>query len=167
MDTEMLPCDDPFRILRHEHATLGQLFLLHQEMLVNRAWARAARLLSRYRQQLARHIRIEEQLLLPYCGDATPDATRWDAQVYVAEHRRLEELVGNAAARLTVIRRRGVTPAMLIKLLDQEKTVKHLMQHHHEREARGLFDELRRHLPATARQQLLAALLENNPAPAA
>jgi len=153
-----MPAKDPFNILQREHATLDQMFLLHQGILVNRGWARAARLLAYYQQQLSQHIQIEEQMLLPYCTIAAPGEARWDAHVYVAEHRRLEELVGKAATRLAVIRRRGVSAAMLIGLLDQERTIKHVMQHHHEREAKGLFYELRGRLPAEVRQQLVAAL---------
>jgi len=157
----MLSSDDPFTILKREHTALNRLFLLHQEMLVNRTWARATRLLELYQQRLAAHIHIEDNLLLPYCVADSTGTTRWEARVYAAEHRRLEELVDKARAHLAAIRRRGVKPAMLVGLLDQEKTIKHVLEHHHEREEKGLFNELRGRLPAEVSQHLMAALLAN------
>ena len=153
--------DDPFTILKHEHTKLDRLFLLHQEMLVNRSWVRAMRLLEVYQQRLAAHIHIEDHVLLPYCVAGSTGAVRWEARVYTAEHRRLEELVDKARAHLAAIRRRGVKSAMLIGLLDEEKTVKNVLEHHHEREEKGLYDELRGHLPAEVSQHLMAALLAN------
>jgi len=128
---------------------------------VNRSWARAMRLLELYQQRLAAHIHIEDHVLLPYCVVGSTGAMRWEARVYLAEHRRLEELVDKVCAHLAAIRRRGIKPAMLIGLLDQEKTLKHVLEHHHEREEKGLYGELRGRLPVEAEQHLMAALLVN------
>jgi len=148
---------DPLALLVREHASLERLFARHQEALVNRSWARAARLLESYGRHLQRHIAIEEQLLLPHC-QMTGAGLRWKAGVYSAEHRRVELLLGNNRERLAHARRRGMTATALVALLDQEKTLKHLVGHHHEREETALFAELRQVLSGEVRKQLLRAL---------
>ena len=150
---------DTLCILRHEHASLDILFQRHQEMLVSHAWARAARLLTQYQERLTAHIRLEEKFLLPYCTDGSGSSPRWGSHVYRTEHRKLEELVRAVTVRLASARRRGVTPAMLIDLLDKERTLKHVAQHHHEREEKGLFIELRERLPLETRMELSKELL--------
>lgn len=144
---------DPFSILSDEHALLVRLFARHQEALVNRSWARAARLLENYGKHLQCHIAIEERILLPQC-DRLQAPPRWEAKVYRAEHRRIESLLAKNCARLVHARRRGMTATALIALLDEEKTLKHLLEHHHEREEMALFVELRHILPGEVRAQL-------------
>ncbi len=151
---------DTLCILRREHASLDSLFQRHQEMLVSHTWARAARLLIQYQERLTAHIRLEEKFLLPYCNDGSGSSPRWGSHVYRTEHRKLEELVRAVIVRLTSARRRGgVTPAMLIDLLDKERTLKHMAQHHQEREEKGLFTELHERLPLETRMELSKALL--------
>jgi hemerythrin-like domain-containing protein len=133
------------------------MFALHQQALVTRAWARAAHLLEHYAKRLQRHIELEERYLLPYCAEVKAPG-RWPARVYLLEHRRLEELLNKAGTRLAIARRRGVQPAVVVALLDQEHALKHALEHHHQREDQALFAELRESLPAEARAQLAQAL---------
>lgn len=148
---------DPLTTLSQEHGMLTRMFALHQQTLVTRAWARAAHLLEHYQQRLRRHIELEERYLLPYCAD-TKTHGRWPARVYTLEHRRLEELLDKASTRLAIARRRGVQPAALIMLLDQEHALKHMLEHHHQREDQALFIELRDALPPEVREQLAQAM---------
>lgn len=150
---------DTLCILRREHASLDALFRRHQEVLVSHAWAWAARLLIQYQERLTVHIRLEEKFLLPYCNDDSGSSSRWGSRVYRTEHRKLEELVRVVTVRLASARRRGVTPAMLIDILDKERTLKHVVQHHHEREEKGLFTELHERLPLETRMELSKELL--------
>ncbi|HET7921895.1 MAG TPA: hypothetical protein VFM15_03990 [Gammaproteobacteria bacterium] len=150
---------DPFALLRREHRDLGMLFQRHQEALLRRRWAHAARLLSHHHARLAAHIRIEEDWLLPCAPGAQSAAPRWNPEIYRAEHRKLLELAGKLAIKLARARRRGVSPTLLLALLDEEKTFKHVFEHHHRREERGLFGELPRQLSAETRSGLCAALL--------
>lgn len=106
-------------------------------------------------------MRLEEEHLLPHCGRA--QAVRYPANVYRAEHRRIEQLMEKAAERLTNAQRRGITPAVLISLLDEERTLKHLLEHHHEREEKARFGELRAELSGVARSALVAELTASEP----
>ncbi|HET7675070.1 MAG TPA: hemerythrin domain-containing protein [Gammaproteobacteria bacterium] len=137
MDTETPVSLDT---LGREHAALVELFQLHQEALITRRWGRAAQLLREYRQRLTVHIGVEEEWLLP----ALPDTARWNRDVYQAEHRKLEQLLEALAAQFSAARRHGVKPALIIRLIEDERVVKHLMEHHHEREEKALFAEVGR-----------------------
>ncbi len=137
-----MDCDtDPVERLLGQHIALGDLFARHQEALVERRWADAARLLEEYEQSLRSHIDLEERQLLPRCG-ARGEA-RWPRAVYQAEHRRIEQLLRKAAERLRHAQGSGISSRRLIWLLDEERTLKHLLEHHHEREEKALFVELR------------------------
>lgn len=146
-------------MLLREHKAVTNLFRRHQETLLARDWARAARLLACYQKRLATHIRLEDELLLPYANTAGDRKLRWDAHVYMVEHRKLLELTCELDNKLATARRRGITPAMLIDLLDEEMTLKHVFEHHHEREEKGLFEELPMYLPVEAKARLRAVLL--------
>ena len=148
---------DPFTALADEHAALTQLFARHQAALIMRAWARAARLLDSHQKRLARHIKLEERYLLPYCPrEKLPN--QWPARVYSAEHQRIQELASKLSLRFAKLRRRGVTSAALIALLDEEKTLKHILEHHHAREEMALFATLPRILSEPQRDELAHAL---------
>jgi hypothetical protein len=126
--------------LQAEHHEFGRLFARHQEALLERRWAQAAGLLAQYTRGLARHIEFEERYVLPRCGRI--GLPRWASGVYAAEHRRILLLLRNAADRLTEARRDPISAARIIALLDAEKPLKHLLEHHHEREESALFVEV-------------------------
>lgn len=128
-------------LLLRQHTVLSDLFARHQEALVDRRWAEAVRLLEEYEESLLSHIRFEERNLLPRC-DAM-GGVQWPGAVYKAEHRRIEQLLHRAADRLTRARGSEISPAVLVSLLDEERTLKRLVEHHHEREEKALFVELR------------------------
>ncbi|MGA9852269.1 MAG: hemerythrin domain-containing protein [Gammaproteobacteria bacterium] len=155
---------DPITTLADEHVALAQLFARHQEALVTRAWARAARLLDHYQKRLQYQIQLEERFLLPYCVEEKAPG-QWQARVYMAEHRRLEELLHKAGVRLAAARRRGVTSAGLIALLDEEKTLKHVVEYHYQREEIALFSILRQSLPEEVRTGLVHVLMQHNNIP--
>lgn len=123
-----------------QHLALGEMFARHQESLVDRRWAEAAERLVEYERYLRGHIEFEERHLLPHCRVGR---LRWAREVYLAEHRRIEQLLRKAMDGLALARRSEMTAAAIIALLDGEKTLKHVVEHHHEREENGLFAELR------------------------
>ncbi|HEX5339408.1 MAG TPA: hemerythrin domain-containing protein [Gammaproteobacteria bacterium] len=142
-------------VLTEDHATLALLFARHQEALVAHSWARAARLLDHYRKRLEYRILLEEQYLLPY-GTEKNMPPEW--QSYIAEHRRLEELLNSTCARLATARRRGVTASALIALLDDEKTLKHALEQHLQREEEQFSPASQDALPEEVSSELMLAL---------
>lgn len=143
-------------MLTDDHMALSQLFARHQEALVVRSWARAARLLEHYQKRLQYRISLEERHLLPYCvGEKLPG--QW--QVYISEHRRLEDALHNANIRLATARRRGITAAVLIALLDEEKTLKYVLEHHLQREEAEFSTTLQQSLPVDVGTRFVHALI--------
>lgn len=134
-------------LLVQQHLTFADAFARHQEALLERRWVEAARLLASYGDKLRQHIDLEERYLLSQWAEAC-GAGHWPAEVYRAEHRRIEQLLGKAEERLRRARAGVITPAVLISLLDEERTLKRLIEHHHEREEKALFAHLRDHPPA-------------------
>lgn len=132
---------DPYERLLEQHVAFSDLFARHQEALLDRRFGEAIRLLEEYSERLREHIAVEERDLLPKC--AALDAARWPPDVYRAEHRRIDQLLVKAGERLRRLGRRGVQAAVLISILDEERTLKRLVEHHHEREETALFREVR------------------------
>ncbi len=154
---------DPFDTLCGQHAQLTQLFAYHQEALLDRDWTVAAQLLGGYRERLYRHMEIEERFVL----DASPvpaEGGRWSTEVYRAEHRRIRLYLEKLDEWLTRARHDGAPAGMLIGLLDRERTLKHLLEHHHHREEMSLFAEMRQRLPARLHAALGRALAGPVPA---
>lgn len=152
---------DPIATLAHEHVALEQLFMRHQEALVMRVWARAARLLEHYCKRLEYQIQLEERYLLPYWAEEkTPGQSQ--ASIYVAEHRRLEELMQKTSTRLALARRRGITPSVLVALLDEEKILKQIIGSHYQREEIVLFAVVRQTLPEEVRSEFVHILMHQS-----
>lgn len=137
MDTSF----DPLEFLLEQHVAFADLFAHHQEALLDRRFEDATRLFEEYGERLREHIALEERCLLPRC--AALGSVRWPPAVYRAEHRRIEQLLAKTGGRLRCDGRRGITASTLISILDEERTLKRLVEHHHEREEMALFSELR------------------------
>ena len=130
-----------FAVLAKTHVQLAELFLRHQEALLDRDWAVATSALGRFREGLLLHMEHEEGLLLPLMARAG-EVERWPARVYLGEHEKLRRLLARAATQLETLPdatgRRDENRALLA-LLDFETTFKHLCEHHEQREEMALF----------------------------
>ncbi|MCZ2105423.1 MAG: hemerythrin domain-containing protein [Comamonadaceae bacterium] len=134
---------DAARWFAREHGRLDAGLAVHLMDVIGGEWASAARRLARWRAQLAAHIRVEEDLLLP----ALPPGARWDARVYVLEHERIAlladeygerfaQVLGNPPATETARRRAA------LGLIDGAHALRHVLEHHHQREESALAVEL-------------------------
>ena len=121
-------------VLTHEHRLLEQLLQRHQRALVDARIEQAAAHWQRYRQALAAHIDQEEAGL----DQLDSDALRWPLRLYRAEHRRILELADRIADQLARAPRRA-TAVFRIDMLEREKTLKGVLEHHHEREEQDLY----------------------------
>lgn len=134
-----------------EHRRLDAQLHCHLLDVVGGDFRRARQRLRHWRQALARHIDVEEIQLLPHVRE---DA-RWPARVYHLEHVRIALLADAYAARLAAAAeypprsersRREVT----LLLLDAIHPLRHLLEHHHQREEMALARELPAPLQAAA-----------------
>lgn len=137
------------------HDRLGELFSLHQELLLERRLAEAQRKLATYRALIGLHMRHEERSLLPVYDELVPNPS-FPTRLYTGQHRRMRELLDGAAERLALIDPHGAgAKRAVLALLDYESTYKHLVEHHEDAERRGLFAALGFELDARHQAELV------------
>lgn len=138
------------------HQQLDELFLLHQEALLVQDFSLSVRCLALYHRALRLHIRQEDTLVLPLYAPLEAGA-QWPSRVFSGEHRKLEALLGKVWTALAQLRRRPSRRGV-IELIEREKTLKHVAEHHHLRENEALFPALDAALPADQRAALIARI---------
>lgn len=134
-----------------EHQRLDAELHAHLLELIGADFCAALTRLQRWRAQLARHIAIEEAELLPH----VPEGARWAARVYRLEHERIallaqeyEEKLRHTAAHPP--QGPQATREAVLALLDAAHALRHVIEHHHEREEKALAEELAPALQAAA-----------------
>ncbi|MCE5233763.1 MAG: hypothetical protein ABFC67_10410 [Mizugakiibacter sp.] len=126
-----------------QHRRLDTLLEAHLLDVVGADFTLAPARLRRWRRALDRHIGIEETRLLPH----VPEQARWGAHVYRAEHERIGLLADKYALRLEAVAARPPRGARarrqaVLALLDAAHALRHVLEHHHEREEMALAHEL-------------------------
>ena len=126
-----------------EHHRLEALLRAHLLAVVGQDFAGAQQKFERWHRGLLRHIDIENTRLLPH----VPAGARWDARIYLLEHERIALLAQEHAARVAALARRAPRsePARrraALALLDAAHALRHLLEHHHQREEMALAIEL-------------------------
>lgn len=126
-----------------QHERLDAQLHAHLLDVVGADFPAALTRLQAWRADLARHIEIENTRLLPH----VPEGARWPARVYLLEHERIALLADEYEQRVQAViaqpprdeqaRRRAV-----LILLDAAHALRHVLEHHHEREHQGLAHEL-------------------------
>ena len=121
-----------------QHAHL--LRLLQQERLTLLAGeiAQARDLLALMQALQETHIADEEKRLLP----RLPQSARWPARIYIAEHQKLTSMLADLRAALAPLSARIEDGATRLALLDAQMPFKHVLEHHFEREEKGLLVEI-------------------------
>lgn len=132
---------DSFLRLLEVHEALDGLFAAHQEALLDRDLARAARLLREFTAAIREHIVLEEDVLLPIYARAERMAGG-DPQLYLAEHRKILQYLNRFQSLVDEMTQ--VTPEAhaIIEVLDEEVRFKDLMEHHDLRERNILYPVL-------------------------
>lgn len=126
-----------------QHERLDALLHAHLLAVAGADFASALRHLQQWHEGLREHIAIENTRLLPH----VPAGARWAARVYLLEHDRIALLAEEYQARVQAVaeqppqdesgRRRAV-----LMLLDAAHALRHVLEHHHEREHSALAHEL-------------------------
>ncbi|MEZ5605871.1 MAG: hypothetical protein R3E52_01755 [Burkholderiaceae bacterium] len=130
-------------LFEREHQRMDALLQAHLLDVVAGDFKSARRRLARWRLALARHIDIEQTRLLPH----VPADARWDARVYRLEHERITLLADEYAAQVQAAAARALQGQQarrlaVLGLLDAAHALRHLLEHHHQREEMALAHEL-------------------------
>ena len=146
-------------VLHHYHERLEQLLLCQQEALIQLDFALATDLLIHYQALLSAHIELENSLLLPL--HETLEKPRWATSLYRHEHTKILDLVSRAQNKLDIAQQDKANSQrrIAINLLDYQCTLKGVLEHHEQREEKGLVVELSAHL-APNKEQILAEQCE-------
>lgn len=125
-----------------EHQEMDELLLRHQEALIEQDMAAALSHYAAFERMLQAHIALEDSQLLPL--HAQLPKTQWRTLVYSAEHEKLlqvAQLIGQRIAA-PLPAEKSARLRHIIKLLDEERSLKNLVEHHNEREEKGMLPEL-------------------------
>lgn len=129
----------------HDH--LADLFLRHQDALLDRDFGLATSLLEAHAREIRDHIRLEEDKLIP-AYQAAGQQPGGDAAQFLIEHRKLLQLLGLIAERIGELA--PDTPCLtrrMIALIELERQYKNLADHHDIRERTILYPALNRAAP--------------------
>lgn len=142
-------------LFAREHHHLDALLRDHLLALVGGDLPAAQRALRRWRSALAEHIEIEETRLFPLI----PEGARWSDRLYELEHRRIQALALEYAHMVRAIashppRSEVAQRASILALLDLAHPMRHVLEHHNQREEMALAEELPAELQAQAWQRL-------------
>lgn len=141
-----------------EHARIGTGMQAHLLALVGADFAEALQHFDHWQQELMQHIAIENEQLLPHL----PADARWPARMYELEHERITLLADEYRARLAQVAQQPPSdePARrqtVLDLLDATHALRHLLEHHNQREEMALAQEL----PLDLQQAVWPAQLEH------
>jgi hypothetical protein len=145
------------RTMMGVHDALDASFFAHQQALLDRDFARAARELADYRTLLFEHAAGEEAAILPRYRALGGDATDAPVKLFLGEHKNLRAFVDDFGRRVDALRARPDDRALL-ELLDRQATFKNLMLHHDLRERNMLYPFLAARLPDAEQHAILAAV---------
>ncbi len=152
------PDDGLYAAVTRCHAGLEAVFAGHQEALLLGELAMAGELLDAYRALQRVHIGFEDGQLLRRARQGGFDL-RWPVRLYDAEHRKIEGLLDKVTRRLAALPA-GDEAALrreVLALLEAERVLKHVCEHHEAREEQDLLPRLDRWLPPAERSALAAA----------
>lgn len=141
------------------HRDLRERFLRHQEALLDQRFEDAAALFESLRSDLRRHIREEEELMLPlYCRADSPAGG--SPSLFVSEHRKVEEALERFGREIAALRARPDDwRRRLLALLEEQARFKSLLDHHDRREAEFLYPILDRVASHDEREAILRRCL--------
>ena len=151
------------------HQAMDALFWAHRVAVVSGDMAGALRELRRFAQQMARHIDLEETLVLPvyretapadgYPRGGAPDIFRRDHEKILGDLTRLEALTEAAAAAEPGHPR----DLARLALLDAERKFVDLLSHHDHRERAHLYPRLEALLAPAEQVDLLERMVPGPP----
>lgn len=149
--------------VEQEHVRIAATLRAHQEALVRavgqpRAGEEARALLLTLDKILRAHIRVEDERLIPVFVERCSPATGCTPEILRAEHRKLERLLGEAAAGLDeALEDDGtVAPGAVLDLIERERSLREVLEHHDQRERAAFFPALREVMTPAEQEALLA-----------
>jgi len=144
-------------IIHKQHLDLRELFMQHQEFLLQGKFGDALTSLNHYDVCHRAHAQLEERYLFPEF-EKLERQSKWDVNLYEKEHEKIIILFENISEGLNWLSEQQLSESQLrrniVALLDKEKTFKGLTKHHEEREEEGMLVDLDKQLEKNHLEQL-------------
>lgn len=154
------PPPESFSALLGVHEWVDELFLAHQEALLEQDFGLAMELLERVYEGQRQHIRVEEEILLPVYARAgrIPGG---DPKLYLNEHRKMIRLLEDFRKTIPLLERKapGERRREIIELFDKGYWYKRLHEHHDNREKNILYPALDKVTDVQERRKLIRRCL--------
>lgn len=128
--------------LEENHKDIYQWFLMHQECLLLGHGHYAQASLEVFTQLLEAHVAFENSHLLSSGAGTDFGRMRWAASVYRQEHEKILQLAGAVECLFTrwhAEERSRTKRLLLLELLERQLTLRHVIEHHEQREEQDLF----------------------------
>lgn len=140
------------------HKQLDGLFQEHQRALLRLNLDLATELLAEYEQKLLKHIRDEEQLLLPLYRERVTAPVGGTVEIFLGEHEKLREFVRLFKEYMDKTRHVDDLEMGVLFLIDSQHLFKRLLVHHDTRERKMLYPLLDENTTAAERRILFARM---------
>ena len=145
------------------HEELNRLFFLHQQAVLIGELPRAIEALHRYTLAHDLHKNFEDTYLLPRLAELETPGD-WPVSLYHHEHNKIGDLMTRLEKQLLELSARELAGTelhyALIELLDREKSIKGLCEHHQEREEAGMLPALDQQTDEAWRTSILVPFID-------
>lgn len=153
-----------------EHDRIAADFSAHQQALVRAigqasAATEARAAWDRFEHRLRRHILFEDEQLIPlFAARVQPPPLGCSSELLHAEHRKLERLLSSCGdAAREHLEQRAQDPAALLVLIEQQRMIREVLEHHDQRERAAFFPALHDCLEPGEKEAILQASLAAHP----
>ncbi len=144
-------------IIQKQHLEIRELFARHQEALLQGLLEEASTWLEYFNVCQKAHMQIEERYLIPEF-EKIERTTKWEGSLYQKEHDKINQLYNNVVRDLDWLIEQELDESQrrrnIIALLDKEKTLKGMNEHHEEREEEAMLKELDEQLESRSLKEL-------------
>ena len=149
----------PFAVLLDAHDDFLELLLEHQEALVRGDLESARDLIAGLHEDLDEHIRHEEERLLPLLESRGGWGRIGEPRYYREDHERIRAMLAGLVESTNALDPGDPRYHREIALLiGREQAFRSLLEHHDERERKGLFPDLERVTTPEEQARLLEPL---------
>jgi hemerythrin-like domain-containing protein len=138
-----------------EHDELDDIFAKHQRALLVKDIRAALATIVTFENTLGRHIRYEDEVLLPLYSAKGAETEGGTLSIFHAEHRKLLESTAGLVRKTEALDSSSDLLDSILKLLDEEALFKGLFSHHALREQNLLFPRLDAYTTKGERQKAL------------
>ena len=141
-------------VLKHYHQQLNERLLLQQDALIDKNITLALQIFNQFQLLMIDHLQVENLILLPLHAEI--EGVRWPSSLYKLEHDKIIKLMRKAERQLRSIQRHKHTDCRrdIVEIIDYQRSLKGVLEHHEEREEQGLLAELAQHLCSETQQQI-------------